>query len=96
MIQQEKEMNWAKSLPKYMKCLNMIKREELAGKSQFRIYYDNNSNELLNEGKNHNSGVLLYTREKVIRMRGYQNVCSKAMRKKKNYRKYKTNENVFV
>ena len=72
-------MNWAKSLPKYMKCLNMIKKEELVGKSQFKIYYGKDSNKILNEGKNYNSRVLLYNREKMIRMRGYQNVCSKAM-----------------
>ena len=72
-------MNWAKSLPKYMKRLNMIKKEELVGKSPFKIYYGKKSNKILNEGKNYNSRVLLYNREKMIRTRGYQNVCSKAM-----------------
>ena len=76
-------MNWAKILPKYMKCLNMIQKEELVGKSPFKIYYGKKSNKILNEGKNYNSRVLLYNREKMIRMRGYQNVCSKAMRTKK-------------
>ena len=51
-MQQKKGMNWAKSLPKYMKCFNMIKKEEPAGKSPFKIYYGKKSNELLNEGKN--------------------------------------------
>ena len=61
----------------------MIKREELARKSPFEIYYGKKSNELLNEGKNYNSAVLLYNRKKVIQIRDYQNVCSKAMRIKR-------------
>ena len=68
-------MNWAKTFPKYMKCINMIKREELAWKSPFEIYYGKKPNELLNEGKNYNSTASLYNRKKVIRIRDYQNVC---------------------
>ena len=86
-------MNWAKSLPKYMKCLSMIKKKKLVGKSPFKIYYGKKSNKILNEGKSYNNRVLLYNREKTIRMRGYQNVCSKAMRIKKiteNTKKMKT------
>ena len=52
LIQQKKTgVNWVKSLPDYMKCLNNEKKEELGWKSPFEIYYGRKSNELLNDGK---------------------------------------------
>ena len=52
LIQQEKKsVNWVKSLPDYMKCLNNEKKEELGWKSPFEICYGRKSNELLHDGK---------------------------------------------
>lgn len=42
-------VNWVKNLPKYMKCLNDDKREELGWKSAFEIYFGRKSN---SEGTN--------------------------------------------
>ena len=44
-------VNWFKSLPNYMKCLNNEKKEELGWKSPLKIYYWRKSNKLLNDGK---------------------------------------------
>lgn len=55
MIRQKKPgVIYAKNLLKYIKCLNMKKRKELAWKSPFKIYFDRKLNDLLNEGKNYN------------------------------------------
>ena len=55
MIRQKKPaVIYAKNLLKYIKCLNMEKRKELAWKSPFKIYFDRKLNDLLNEGKNYN------------------------------------------
>ena len=52
LIQQKKTgVNWVKSLPDCMKCLNNEKKEELGWKSPFEIYYGRKSRELLNDGK---------------------------------------------
>ena len=50
-------VNWVKYLPKYMKCLNQEKREELGWKSTLEIYFGRKVNELKNEGKNHNKTI---------------------------------------
>ena len=51
--EKKREVNWVKCLPKYVKCLNQEKREELGWKSAFEIYFWGKINELKNEGKNH-------------------------------------------
>ena len=46
MRQKKVGVNWVKSLPEYMKCINNEKREELGWKSPFEIYFERKSNEL--------------------------------------------------
>ena len=82
-FKEKTRINWGKSFRKDMKCFNVIKGDELAWKSPFETNYEKKPNELLNEGKNCNRTVLLYNRKKVIRMRDYQNVWSKAIKIKR-------------
>lgn len=51
MKQKKTGVNWVKSLPEYMKCLNHDKREELSWKSAFEIYFGRKANELVTEGE---------------------------------------------
>ena len=60
LIKQKKTgVNWVKCLPKYMKCLNQEKREELGWQSTFKIYFGRKANELKNEEKNHDKTIHL-------------------------------------
>ena len=51
MQQKKTDVNWVKSLPDYIKCLNNEKKEELGWKSPFEFYYGRKSNKQLNDGK---------------------------------------------
>ena len=52
LIQEKKTgVNWVKSLPDYMKCLDNEKKEELRWENPFEICYGRKSSELLNDGK---------------------------------------------
>ena len=49
--QKTTNVNWVKSLPDYMKCLNKENKEDLRWKSPFEICYERKLNELLNNEK---------------------------------------------
>ena len=60
LIKQKKTVvNWVKCLPKYMKCLNQEKKEELGWKSAIEIYFRRKVNELKNERKNHDKTIYI-------------------------------------
>ena len=43
-------INWVKSLPNYMKCVNNEKRKALGWQSPFEIYFGRKSNEIIKCG----------------------------------------------
>ena len=57
MSQKKTGVNWVKNLPDYMKCVNNEKREELAWKSPFEIYYGRKNNELLHDGRSYTPNI---------------------------------------
>ena len=60
LIKQKKTgVNWVKCLPKFIRCLNQEKREELGWQSALEIYFGSKANELKNEGKNHDKTIHL-------------------------------------